>query len=185
MRLVDGVGLVRAPSERLRISKAARPYQNSDHVLDIAFNLLRGGAVLEDIESRRDDAAFVAALGARTIPDPTTAGDYLRWFDADEVWQLTWTINDVRADVSKRSGVARGTARTDAVGALVPPRGPSVVGWYGDVRWVLIREPRALAGPCAPRARTDPDRTPVAARELVPMSHIEPFSLVVCERMVA
>ena len=37
-----------------------------------------GGLVLDDIELRRDDAAFLDALGARTIPDPTTSGDYCR-----------------------------------------------------------------------------------------------------------
>ena len=123
MRLVEGVGLVHALNERLGILKVARPYQDSDHILNIAFNLLCGGAVLEDIEIRRNDAAFLDALGARAIPDPTTAGDYLRRFDADAVWRLMHTINDVRIGVWQRSGVARGTARIDADGSIVPTTG--------------------------------------------------------------
>lgn len=122
-RLVEDVGLVRALDERLGILKVARPYQDSDHILNIAFNLLCGGTVLEDIEIRRNDAAFLDALGARAIPDPTTAGDYVRRFDEDDVWRLMHTINDVRADVWQRSGVARGTARIDADGSIVPTTG--------------------------------------------------------------
>jgi len=123
MKLVDDVGLVRAIDERLNILKVARPYQDSDHVLNIALNLLCGGTVLEDIELRRNDAAFLDAVGARAIPDPTTAGDFVRRFDEDAVWRLMHIVNDVRIGVWQRSGVARGTARIDADGSIVPTTG--------------------------------------------------------------
>jgi DDE family transposase len=123
MRLVDSVGLAQAINERARVLKMARPYRDSDHVLNIALNLLCGGEVLEDIEVRRNDAAFLDALGARAIPDPTTAGDYLRRFDEPALWRLMHAINDVRAGVWRRSGVARGTARIDADGSLVATTG--------------------------------------------------------------
>jgi hypothetical protein len=123
MRLVEDVGLVRALNEHLGILKVARPYQDSDHVLNIALNLLCGGNVLEDIEIRRNDAAFLDALGARAIPDPTTAGDFVRRFDEDAVWRLMRTINAVRIGVWQRSGVVRGTARIDADGSIVPTTG--------------------------------------------------------------
>jgi hypothetical protein len=87
MRLVDSVGLPAAINEHARVLKIARPYRDSDHVLNIALNLLCGGEVLEDIEIRRNDAAFLDALGARAIPDPTTAGDYLRRFDEAALWR--------------------------------------------------------------------------------------------------
>ncbi|HJL19322.1 MAG TPA: hypothetical protein RMH99_26895, partial [Sandaracinaceae bacterium LLY-WYZ-13_1] len=45
-------------------------------VMNIALNILCGGRVLDDIEIRRNDLVFIDALGARSIPDPTTAGDY-------------------------------------------------------------------------------------------------------------
>ena len=32
--------------------------------------------ILEDIERRRNDEAFLNAIGADSIPDPTTAGDF-------------------------------------------------------------------------------------------------------------
>jgi hypothetical protein len=60
--------------------------------VNIALNLVCGGEVLEHIEIRRTDAAFLDALGARAIPDPTTAGDYLRRFDepAKVGWNPKW-----------------------------------------------------------------------------------------------
>ena len=123
MRLVASVGLARALDERLGILKVARPYQDSDHVLNIALNVLCGGTVLEDIEIRRNDAAFLDAVGARAIPDPTTAGDFVRRFDGDAVWRLMRIINTLRIGVWQRSGLARGTARIDADGSIVPTTG--------------------------------------------------------------
>jgi DDE family transposase len=123
MKLVDDVGLTRAINERLNILKVARPYQDSDHVLNIALNLLCGGTVLEDIELRRNDAAFLDALGARAIPDPTTAGDFVRRFDEDAIWRLMHIVNDVRVGVWQRSAMARGTARIDVDGSIVPTTG--------------------------------------------------------------
>lgn len=123
MKLVDKVGLVRAINERLHILKVARPYQDSDHILNIALNLLCGGSTLEDIEIRRNDAAFLDAVGARAIPDPTTAGDFVRRFDEDAVWRLMHILNDVRVGVWQRSGGATGTARIDVDGSIVPTTG--------------------------------------------------------------
>lgn len=123
MKLVDDVGLIRAINERLNILKVARPYQDSDHVLNIALNPLCGGTVLEDIELRRNDAAFLDALGARAIPDPTTAGDFVRRFDEDAIWRLMHIVNDVRVGVWQRSAMARGTARIDVDGSVVPTTG--------------------------------------------------------------
>ena len=55
--------------------------------------------MLDDIEVRRNDGAFLDALGARTIPDPTTAGDFCRRFDAEQIQVLMDVVNDVRVGV--------------------------------------------------------------------------------------
>ena len=94
--LVNSIGLVTRLNEELNVLKQPKPYRDSDHVLNIAYNTLCGGQVLDDIEVRRNDRAFLDAFGARAIPDPTTAGDYCRRFDADAIWRLTDIINDVR-----------------------------------------------------------------------------------------
>jgi hypothetical protein len=123
--LVRGVGLPAAIDEQLGILKRARPYSDSDHILNIAYNQLCGGHVLDDIELRRNDRAFLDMLGAQAIPDPTTAGDFCRRFDGEAVWRLMRIVNETRVSVWKRSTrAAMGlTARIDADGSIVPTNG--------------------------------------------------------------
>jgi hypothetical protein len=119
-QLVQSVGLAGRIDRELRVLKQPRPYQDSDHILNIAYNVLCGGKTLDDIEVRRNDAAFLDALGARTIPDPTTAGDYCRRFDGVDIWRLMRIINDVRVDVWRRQPADfRKTARIDVDGSVV------------------------------------------------------------------
>lgn len=124
-QLVGSVGLASEIDDRLRVLKQPKPYQDSDHVLNIAYNLLCGGRVLDDIEVRRNDEVFLEALGARAIPDPTTAGDYCRRFDAEAIWRLTDIINDVRVGIWRKQpeSFTTATARIDADGTFVSTSG--------------------------------------------------------------
>jgi hypothetical protein len=81
--------------------------------------------VLDDIELRRNDRAFLDALGARTIPDPTTAGDFCRRFGVEQIDLLMNVINDVRVGVWQRQPATffDETARIDADGSLVETTG--------------------------------------------------------------
>ena len=125
LALAKDVGLPQAIDAQLNILQRARPYHDSDHVLNIALNVLCGGQVLEDIELRRNDRTFLDAIGARAIPDPTTAGDFCRRFEkADDVWRLMHAVNDVRIGVWQSSPeLTKETARIDADGTLVPTTG--------------------------------------------------------------
>jgi len=67
--LASKVGLIKALDTRLPILKRRRPYSEADHILNIVYNTMCGGLVLDDLEVRRNDVAFLDALGARTIPD--------------------------------------------------------------------------------------------------------------------
>jgi len=78
------------------------PYYESDHVLNLAMNALCEGTCLEHIERRRNDEAFLNAIGANSIPDPTTAGDFCRRFTKEHVRQLQDAINRARLNVWKR-----------------------------------------------------------------------------------
>ena len=124
-QLVRSVGLGERIDEQLRILKQPKPYHDSDHILNIAYNLLCGGRVLDDIEVRRNDEVFLDALGARAIPDPTTAGDYCRRFDAEAIWRLTDIINDVRVGIWREQpeSFTSATARIDADGTFVSTSG--------------------------------------------------------------
>ena len=83
----------------LDLLKIHLPYHESDHVLNIAYNLLAGGMCLEHLELLRSDEAYLDALGARRIPDPTTAGDFCRRFDAHQVNLLQEIFNATRRKV--------------------------------------------------------------------------------------
>jgi len=123
--LAHEVGLVRTLDERVQVLKQHRPYFESDHILNLAYNALCGGRVLEDIEVRRNDLTFLDALGARAIPDPTTAGDFCRRFDAGGVEELMDAVNEVRLGVWQRQPASffQETARIDADGTFVTTEG--------------------------------------------------------------
>ena len=96
------LGLDQAINRRVPLLKIHLPYHESDHVLNIAYNLLAGGACLEHLEHRRQDEAYLDALGARRVPDPTTAGDFCRRFDAAAIDALQETFNAIRRKVWRR-----------------------------------------------------------------------------------
>jgi hypothetical protein len=57
---------------------------------------------LEHLEARRNDEVYLDALGARRIPDPTTAGDFCRRFCEGDVVGLMDTVNETRLRVWKQ-----------------------------------------------------------------------------------
>lgn len=124
-QLAEKVGLVKALDTRLPILQRRRPYSEADHILNIVYNTMCGGLVLDDIELRRNDAVFLDALGARTIPDPTTAGDFCRRFTPEHIDLLMDTVNDVRVGVWQQQPPSffAETARIDADGSLVETAG--------------------------------------------------------------
>jgi hypothetical protein len=98
-QMVKRLELDQEINRRVNIFKIYLPYSESDHVLNIAYNLLVGGTCLEHLELRRNDEVYLNALGAQRIPDPTTAGDFCRRFDAWKLHQLMEVFNDARVKV--------------------------------------------------------------------------------------
>ena len=97
--MVQRLGLVEEIDQNLELLKVHLPYHESDHVLNLAYNVLVGGERLEDIELRRQDESFLDGLGAQRIPDPTTAGDFTRRFSGGDIIQLQECINRARQRV--------------------------------------------------------------------------------------
>ena len=123
-RLVQRIGLAARINTAVQVFKIHQPYYESDHVLNIAYNVLCGGHTLDDIELRRNDRVFLDALGTDSIPDPTTAGDFCRRFDAARIEALMDAINETRLAVWQRCpGLTEQTARIDGDGTLVPTTG--------------------------------------------------------------
>jgi hypothetical protein len=119
-------GLIERLDQWLHLLKVHLPYHESDHVLNIAYNLLSGGTCLEDIELLRNDEVYLDALGAQRIPDPTTAGDFCRRFTASDVEALQEAINETRLIVwqqQDRQGSFFEEAVIDVDGTLAPTTG--------------------------------------------------------------
>lgn len=99
--MVQRLGLVEDINNNLQLLKVHLPYHESDHVLNLTYNLLAGGQRLEDIELRRQDEVFLNGLGAERIPDPTTAGDFTRRFQVEDIVALEECANRARLAVWK------------------------------------------------------------------------------------
>jgi hypothetical protein len=123
-QMVQRIGLAKTIDERLELLKVHAPYHESDHVLNITYNVLVGGMRLEDIELRRQDEVFLNALNAQRIPDPTTAGDFTRRFDAEDIATLMEAINTTRKRVwRKRARRRLKDAWIDMDGTVAPTGG--------------------------------------------------------------
>lgn len=124
-RLVSRLGLPEAIDADLELLKVHLPYHESDHVLNLAYNVACGGTRLEDIERLRHDTAYMNALGADLIPDPTTAGDFCRRFTAEDVTTLMEAVNTVRPKLWTTRGrdLLGPVAYLDVDGTITPTGG--------------------------------------------------------------
>jgi hypothetical protein len=118
------IGLIEDIDRDLHLLKRHLPYHESDHVLNIAYNLMAGGSRIEHLEVRRNDEVYLDALGAIRIPDPTTAGDFCRRFTEPDVERLLDIINETRLRVWKQQPADFfEEAFIDADGTLAPTAG--------------------------------------------------------------
>jgi hypothetical protein len=100
--LVQRLDLADALDADLHLLKRHIPYHESDHILNLVYNIHAGGTTLSDLELLRNDETYLDAIGAQRIPDPTTAGDFLRRFGPDHIATLMRIINDTRLLVWKQ-----------------------------------------------------------------------------------
>ncbi len=93
-------------------------------MLALAYLPLCGGTCLQDLELLRHDEVLLDALGARRLPDPTTAGDFCRRFSPDGIQTLLDVINDTRLKVwADQPPTFFEQARLDMDGFLVETTG--------------------------------------------------------------
>ena len=100
--LVRSLGIAEALNRELSLLASHRPFHESDHVLTHVYNLYAGGTCIEDIADLQTSEAIRRMLGADRIPDPTTAGDFLRRFDTDALGALDQVIDQAQEKVWKR-----------------------------------------------------------------------------------
>ena len=124
LQLARESGLIEAIDRRLHLLRAHLPYHESDHVLNIGFNALCDGTCMQDLELRRQDEAYLNALGAERIPDPTTAGDFSRRFQEADIDALHDACDETRLKIWRRQPASFfAQARIDADGSVVATRG--------------------------------------------------------------
>ena len=98
--MVDRLGLADTINRSVNLLKIYLPYSESDHVLNMAYNIVAGGTCLDHLELRRNDEVYLDALGVQRIPDPTTAGDFCRRFAPADIN----TLQEVFNETAPRSG---------------------------------------------------------------------------------
>jgi hypothetical protein len=129
LQLIDQLAIRQEINQAVQLLKLHLPYDEADHVLNIALNLLAGGSCLEHLEDRRCDEAYLNALGAERIPDPTTAGDFCRRFSALNILQLQGGFNRIREKVWRQQPDAFfDCAIIEADGTQVPTSGEKKQG---------------------------------------------------------
>jgi hypothetical protein len=123
--MVQNIALPQVIDDCLKLLKFHAPYHESDHVLNLAYNVLAGGTCIQDLELLRNNEAYLNALGAQRIPDPTTAGDFCRRFTTDaQVLLLMECFNETRLTVWKQQDESFfDQAIIDADGTLAPTYG--------------------------------------------------------------
>lgn len=115
----------------LKVLKLHLPYFESDHVLAQAANLYVGGTCIEDMSNLQNSEAALRLLGACRIPDPTTAGDFLRRFDdrvnRGSLASLRSAIDHVQGSVWKELSPRRGRRRAKRDVAVIDLDGHSKI----------------------------------------------------------
>lgn len=101
--LVRSLNLPRSLDNQLDMLRDRRPYRESDHILTHVYNLYLGGNSIEDISYLQGSEGMQRMLGADRIPDPTTAGDFLKRFDEKNLRALDAVIDEAHERVWRKA----------------------------------------------------------------------------------
>ena len=122
--LVKKLGLAELIDERVQVLERHLPYRESDHVLNLIYNVMSGGSCLQDVEARRRDVGYLDALGAKTVPAPSTEGDFLRRLDGESIWGLMEAVDEARLKVwAERGEKFHRQATIDVDGSMAVTQG--------------------------------------------------------------
>jgi hypothetical protein len=94
--------LAQTIDRHVHVLKQHQPYHESDHILAQALSLYVGGHALEDLSSLQHDEAVRRMLGACRLPDPTTAGDFLRRFTPQSLTALRRALDTIQEGVWRK-----------------------------------------------------------------------------------
>jgi len=93
------LGIDRDINASLQVLRLHLPYFDSDHLLTHVYNQYVGGSCIEDIAHLQHSDAVRHLTGACRIPDPSTAGDFLRRFNPSSLRAFQQVIDRAREKV--------------------------------------------------------------------------------------
>lgn len=102
-RLLSRLGAHQVFARHLKLLRVPKRYRDSDHVIAQILNLFAGGSCLEDLAQLQCSESIRRLLGAPSLPDPTTSGDFLRRFDRDQLAALDSAMEDLQRAAWKHS----------------------------------------------------------------------------------
>jgi hypothetical protein len=94
--LIDRLDIASTLDENISVFKRHKPYFESDHILNFVYNFLTGGETINDIERLQEAEGFLKILGTESIPDPTTAGDFLARFKKEDIQSFQRAIEQIQ-----------------------------------------------------------------------------------------
>jgi hypothetical protein len=113
--MAEALEIPRILNEQVKVKERESGYPESEHILALAANAFVGGDYLEDLEALREDVAIQRAIGRKDLPDPTTAGDFCRWFTLGHLLQLNRAFGEIEQRVyERRPEVTHWTVDVDA-----------------------------------------------------------------------
>jgi hypothetical protein len=99
-QFVRRFGVAQRLDQAVVLFKRHAPYYESDHILALAYTLYTDGTCLEDQAALQGSEAVRRLVGGCRIPDPSTAGDFLRRFrTAQDVERLSGVTDEVQEAV--------------------------------------------------------------------------------------
>ena len=94
--IVSKLGVASIIDSQVSVLKRHKPYFESDHILNFVYNFLTGGETINDIERLQEAQGYLRILGTESIPDPTTAGDFLVRFNDKDIIAFQESLNQMQ-----------------------------------------------------------------------------------------
>ena len=106
------LGIDRDINASMQLLRLYLPYFDSDHLLTHVYNQYVGGLCIEDIANLQHSDAVKHLTGACRIPDPSTAGDFLRRFNRSNLRAFQQVIDRAREKVWRQMPNSRKAVAT-------------------------------------------------------------------------
>ena len=94
--LIEKLDIAPVLDSNISVLKRHKPYFESDHILNFVYNFLTGGEVINDIERLQEAQGILRILGTESIPDPTTAGDFLVRFHEQDIEAFQDSLDQIQ-----------------------------------------------------------------------------------------